>query len=456
MRKILFVRPNVNIDIADFSGFSFAEPLDLGWLAAYAKAEGIDCDIIDMLVDKRRDIVKLLKSGEYDVLVFTGHVTAAASINEMVKNVREFDKDIVIVVTGVMASVNPLVYDGIGIDAIIKTDPYDTFTQILQKIKAGDKNFLSLNGVYDKNNPDYEFVHYVPKHFPLREKIVKYSKHYRHSYLGPCVSIKTSYGCPNNCNFCLFAKSSFGKYWERDLDDVFAELRAIKEKDIMILDDNFTANIRRLEAFCDGLTEHGIKKTFFMLATARAIALNPDVIRKFAKNGLKYVFLGIESFDDKGLSELNKKATPEQNHEALRLLQELGVEVNVGIICLPSFKQEDFDSLISNLKKYNPIFPMINVLTPMPGTPMHETYKDKGLVAKKKYEVFNMMELIIEPEYMSKGQFYSNILKVYSATVGNKTTLNYIKEKYGKIELLRHRQISKKVLKKFRKLKTQK
>ena len=451
-KSVLLVRPNVHIDIADFSGFSFAEPLDLGYLAAYAKEQGYDSDIVDMLVDKRRNVAKLLKSKKYDLVCFTGHVTAHKAINELAKAVKEFDKSIVTMVTGIMAAVNPHVYDAQVLDAIIKTDPYDTFTAILQKMQADNFDFTSLNGVYHKDKTDYTLVRYTPKHFPLREKIAQYASHYRHSYLGPCVSIKTSYGCPNSCNFCIYAKGGHDKYWERDLDDVFNELKHIKETSIMILDDNFTANIKRLDAFCDGLKERGIKKTFFMLATARAIALNPDVIKKFADNGLKYVFLGVESFSTEGLDQLNKRATPEQNHEALKLLTELGIEINAGIICLPHFKQEHFDSLIENLVKYNPIFPMVNVLTPMPGTPMFDTHKDKELVKAQKYEAFNMMQLIVEPQNMTPKEFYHNILRVYTATVGNKITLNYIKERYGLKELLRHRRISKKVLGKFRKL----
>ncbi|MCL2861626.1 MAG: radical SAM protein [Firmicutes bacterium] len=198
------------------------------------------------------------------------------------------------------------------------------------------------------------------------------------------------------------------------------------------------------------MEQHNILKTFFILATPRAIANNPDIIRRFAKCGLKYVFLGIESFDEEVLKELNKPSTLEQNYIALDLLRDLEIEVNAGIICMPHFKQEDFGLLTASLKKYNPIFPMINVLAPMPGTPMFEKYKEEAYISEKKFEAFNMMEHIIEPLHMTKKQFYKNILKVYKFTVGSKITLNYIKQKYGKRELLRHRKISKKVSKKFK------
>ncbi|MCL2861625.1 MAG: B12-binding domain-containing radical SAM protein, partial [Firmicutes bacterium] len=130
-----------------------------------------------------------------------------------------------------------------NVDAIINTNPYETFSQILQKMKMGDNDFLSIDGVYCIDKSKAEVVCYVPKYFPLREKLSAYAKYYRHSYLGPCVSIKTSFGCPHNCNFCLYAKGGYGKYWERDLEDVFDELKHIKESDIMILDDNFTAKL---------------------------------------------------------------------------------------------------------------------------------------------------------------------------------------------------------------------
>jgi len=447
IKSVLLIRPNVHVDIADFSGFSFAEPLDLGYLAAYAKAEGYDSDIVDMIVDKNgRNITKLLKRKKYDMVAFTGHVTAAVAINELAAKVKKFDKSIVTVVCGIMAAVNPFMYDTIVLDAIIKTDPYETFTQILDKMQVGETDYVSLNGVYHKDKPETEIVKYTPKYFPLREKLADYAHAYRHSYLGTCVSIKTSFGCPNSCNFCLYAKGGYGKYWERDLEDVFAELIHIKEPNIMILDDNFTANIKRLEAFIDGLEKYNIKKTFFMLATTKAVANNPDIIKRFTDNGLKYVFLGVESFRDEELEALNKRTTAQNNHDALKVLKDLDIEVNAGIICQPHYKQEDFDFLIENLSKYVPIFPMINVLTPMPGTAMHEKHKGSTAVSKKKYKIFNMMEHVIKPTNMSKGKFYANILRVYKATTGSREVTNYIVEKYGKNELKRHTKVSQKVL----------
>jgi|GEM_PF-1608426 len=448
--KILLIRPNVHIDIADFSGFSFAEPLDLGYFAAYAKAENIDSDIIDMLIDKKTDIIKLLKTKKYAMVVFTGHVTAAAKINALAKMVNEFDKNIFTIVTGIMAAVNPHVYDTVYIDAIIQTDPYDTFTQILKKLQTNDTDFISLKGVYHKDKAQAEIVKYVPKYFPLREKIAKYAKHYSHSYLGPCVSIKTSYGCPNNCSFCLYAKGGYDKYWERDLEDVFLELEHIKETDIMILDDNFTANIKRAEAFCEGLEKRSIKKTFFILATPQTVADNPNLFERLYDNGLRYVFLGIESFNDEELKKLNKRNTAKDNHAALDFLTKLGIEINTGIICMPGHKQEDFDLVIKNLSRYNPIFPMVNVLTPMPGTPMYNEHEKQ--INTQKHEAFNMMEHIIKPLYMTPKQFYGNILTVYKKTNGSQATLDYIKDKYGKRTLKKHKKISRKVLWKFIKL----
>jgi len=443
----------VHTDVADFSGFSFSEPLDLGYLSAYARAEGFDADAIDMLVDKKaRDVKKLLAAKKYDLVAFTGHVTAHRAINELAAQVKEFDKNIITTVCGIMAAVNPHVYDNTVLDAIINLDPFETFVSILKKLAVGKRDFLSIAGVYHKDKPKGEVVRYVPKHFPLREKLATYAHNYRHSYKGPFVSIKTSYGCPNGCNFCLYAKGGYDKYWERDLDNVLDEIEDIAEPNIFILDDNFTANIKRIAAFCDGLEARKINKTFFMLATAKAIAKNPELIERFVSNGLKYVFLGVESFSTDNLEHLNKRGTPEENHEALMLLKKLDVEVNAGIICLPHFKKEDFDSLIENLEKYNPIFPMVNVLAPMPGTPMHDVHAKEALVKSQKYEAFNMMELIIEPTNMTAKEFYTNLLRVYRATMGSPITLKYIKERYGAKELLRHKKISGKVNKKFKML----
>lgn len=449
--NILLIRPYAHKHTINLANFAIVEPLELEYLAAYARSEGVEADILDMLVDKRHNVAKILKNKKYDLVAFTGYMTAINVINRLAEEVKKFDNNIVTVVGGIMAEVNPHVFS-VTFDAVVKVDPLNTFRQILQMMKSGKRDFKSLNGVYAKDKAGYEFVRYLPEMPPLREKVAHYRKHYHYAYLGNCASMRTSYGCPNRCNFCICTQAANGKYWERDLDGVIEEIKTIDTELIMLTDDNFTANIKRVEAFCDALEQHNIKKKFFILGTTHMIARHEDTIRRLHKNGLICIFLGMEGFDDDELKELNKRATAEDNRKALALLSELKIEITGGIICMPEWKRENFDTLINNLSAYFPVIPMVNALIPMLGTPIYKTYKDKIAADEKRFEIFDMAHLIVKPYFMSPRKFYINVLRVYKNISYTKRMEEHVKIVYGKAEWKRHKKSSSKILWQYIKL----
>jgi radical SAM superfamily enzyme YgiQ (UPF0313 family) len=440
--NILLIRPYPHKHTINLANFAIVEPLELEYLAAYAQDVDVEADIVDMMLDKRRNIKKLLSSKKYDLVAFTGYMTAINIMYKLAREVKEFDPTIVTVVGGMMAEVNPHLFDNGDFDAIVKIDPMNTFRDILKMIQSSSLDFARLNGVYNREKASYEFVKYRPELLPLRNKTAQYRKNYRYAYLGNCASMRTSYGCPNRCNFCICTQAANGKYWMRKMDDVIAEIKTIDEDLIMITDDNFTANIKRVIEFCDALERENIKKRWFILCTANAIANNPDVFKRFRDNGLTCVFMGIEAFEDNELKELNKKSTAEQNRKALQTLSDLKVDLSGGLICMPDWKKQNFDTLIANLSQFVPITPMVNALIPMLGTPIYEVYKDRFAADERRFEIFDMAHLIVRPEHMSPRQFYLNVLRVYKNTSYSKQMFKYILDNYGKSELKRHKKSS--------------
>jgi radical SAM superfamily enzyme YgiQ (UPF0313 family) len=451
--RILLVRPYPHKDTINSADLAVAEPLELEYLAAYAQNEGVESDIIDMLVDTRqRNITKILKTKKYDLAAFTGYMTSINIINALAGKVKKFDQNIVTIVGGIMAEVNPHVFNESSFDAVVKIDPLNTFREILKKMKRGERDFKTLNGVYDKNKTQYEFVRYLPEILPWREKTAQYRKFYRYTYLGSCATVRTSYGCPNRCNFCICRQASQGKYWERNLDEVIEEIKTLNADVIMITDDNFTANIKRVEMFCDLLERQNIKKKFFIQTTTHQIVKHEDTIRRLHKNGLFCTFLGVEAFEDGALKELNKRATAEQNRRALELLTELKIEISCGIICTPEWGKENFDNLKKNLIPFVPIIPMVNALVPMLGTPVYEVYKDKIAADEKRFEIFDMAHLIIKPYNMPPRKFYINVLKIYKNTTASKKMYDHIKTNYGEAELRCYKKSSRNILWQYIKL----
>ena len=120
--------------------------------------------------------------------------------------------------------------------------------------------------------------------------------------------ISTSRGCPYNCKFCTFTNYPLGRKrnWSgRSASSVIEELKTIDADFIFVVDDNFAADMRRVEAICDLIIAEGIKK-IFAVALRIEIYKYPNILAKMSRAGFKILTIGIESAKDKTLEAMQK------------------------------------------------------------------------------------------------------------------------------------------------------
>ena len=108
--------------------------------------------------------------------------------------------------------------------------------------------------------------------------------------------ISTSRGCPYNCKFCTFTNNPLGqkRSWNgRSARSVVEELKTIDAEFIFVVDDNFAADMKRVEEICDLIIAEGIKKTF-VVALRLEIYKYPQILKKMFQAGFKILSIGIE------------------------------------------------------------------------------------------------------------------------------------------------------------------
>jgi radical SAM superfamily enzyme YgiQ (UPF0313 family) len=104
------------------------------------------------------------------------------------------------------------------------------------------------------------------------------------------------------------------------VESVIQELKTITADVVLFSDDNFFTNVRRAEQICDGIIANGIRKIFVVQARID-IARHPEVLAKAQQAGFRVFLLGIESPDDRILSQLQKGITQQQIRDALAVLR---------------------------------------------------------------------------------------------------------------------------------------
>ena len=243
------------------------------------------------------------------------------------------------------------------IDTVIRGEGELTLLELVENLK--DKNFNNISGLSYrvdqeiKNNEPRELICNIDKiPFPARDHTSLILKRSRF------ISISASRGCYANCSFCSIAnfyKKSPGKNWRcRSPKNIVAEMKLLAEKygntNFKFIDDQLFLNNRHAleftKKFQEELIRNNLEINFVM--NCRANHIDYDIFMRLKKNGLKKVFIGIESAHQRGLETFNKGTSIDINNNALKTLEELNIEYDIGFILIDPYT--NYQELFENLK----------------------------------------------------------------------------------------------------------
>ena len=272
---------------------------------------------------------------------------------------------------------------------------------------------------------------------PDRGLVKKYRSKYYYMFHRNCALIKTSFGCPYTCNFCFCRKITNYQYFTREVADVINELKAIKENEIYIVDDDFLVNRNRILDFCELLEKEKIFKKYLIYGRADFIANNEDIIIRLKKIGLRAVIVGLETFNDKELSDYNKKSSVLVNELAVKLLKKHDIECYGTFILGIDWCREDFDNLRDWIKKLGIVFVNLQPFTPLKGTELYDKHKDNFIIVEREYEKWDLAHLVIKPTKISVRRYYYYNARLYFQTLMRINNIIYMIRKYGLYDTLK-------------------
>ncbi|MHC4661517.1 MAG: B12-binding domain-containing radical SAM protein [Planctomycetota bacterium] len=205
-------------------------------------------------------------------------------------------------------------------------------------------------------------------------------------------SIQTTRGCPLNCSFCSVSTFNGKGYRSRPIENVINELKLIKEKTILIVDDNLigtrSQHIDRAKNLFRAIIEAKLNKKWFGQATIN-IADDPELLKLAKRAGCVGFFIGFESPTEKGLKELGKKfnSRNDRNFRAsVRRIQKAGIMV-VGsfIIGLDSDGHGVGRRIAEAAIHYGVDFLNTLFLTPLPGTRLWDKMETEKRIASNTF-----------------------------------------------------------------------
>ena len=255
------------------------------------------------------------------------------------------------------------------VDSVVTGEAEGIWPQVLEDARHG-----SLKRRYDGGLAEINYV-------PLA----------RHDLLATGYAfgaIQTTRGCPLNCSFCSVTAFNGTRYRQRPIPDVVREFQSIREKRILVVDDNLIGtrpeHIARAKDLFRAMAQANLRKEWIAQATIN-FADDEELLALAAKAGCTGVFIGFESPAPEGLLELGKKFNLLKGRDfraSVRRIQRHNILVAGSFIIGLDIDEPGIGKRIAEVaSQYGMDYLNVLFLTPLPGTRLWEQMTSAGHIA---------------------------------------------------------------------------
>ncbi len=343
----------------------------------YATHRGADY-IADVVVEKEIDVLGLS--------VLSPNVPMVETIVRLVKK-RSPRTHIVLGNTHASFFAKELL-EANPIDSIVVGEGEHTFTNLLKRIESGD----SLAGVQGLSYREDELVH-LGKPAPQIEDLDALPRpgwelfdldHYiappRLIFHDCLLALEASRGCPWKCAYCAQYLWT-PKVRKRAMDSVVEEIewaaRAFGVSSFGFEDAVFPWSESDGLEFADLMIRRGLHEKIRWFSTTRSDLVTEKLLRAMKKSGCHYVLYGFESASGHHLKDAGKNIDPRQAFETMKMTRKAGLlAYGVFMIGFPNETVNEARQTIQYAIDLDPDVASFARVTPYPGTPMYEKYKD--------------------------------------------------------------------------------
>lgn len=184
---------------------------------------------------------------------------------------------------------------------------------------------------------------------------------------------------------------------------------------VRFADANTVVRPQFMDRLFDRIAQEGINKEYVMDLRADTVCVNPALVKKMAKGGLKVVITGFESFRNEELTRYRKSTKESSIRDAVRIMHENGIMVRGNYVVPPDYGPEDFAGLAGYAASHAVPFAGYTILTPLPGTALFEQMRDQ--IIDCDYSKYNFFNCVLKTR-LPLREFYESVGNLWPVRKG--------------------------------------
>ncbi|MES0489124.1 MAG: radical SAM protein [Leptospirales bacterium] len=278
-------------------------------------------------------------------------------------------------------------------DLVIRGEADDVFPEYIESLNQGQTNndlrglvFRNEQKIIDNGWPDpIKDMDSLPiSDYNLINGLGIKPGDHRYGGFG-VVTIEIGRGCPYSCSFCSTSTYFNREFRVKSTDRIIEEMLLIEKKlgpvRILFNHDTFTVDREYVLELCDKIIKNIPNPDW--LCFSRLDTLDKEMYTKMGEAGCTDIFVGLESATKKMQKTLNKKLDVNE----FDMLLDIAKNTKIGIVLafivgFPEEEKQDIKEMLSFLLKVKYLTRdqstiIFAALTPMIGTPIYKTWKNK-------------------------------------------------------------------------------